>query len=71
LIEVRGHLYASAVLRREEPPLPIEEEAGWAPELACEKIYLVRLSRIDSFFKVACVNVRDIKNCEDRECNVR
>jgi len=68
---VRGQLYASAVLRREEHPLPIEEEAGWAPELACEKIYLVRLSRIDPCFKVACLNVRDIKNREDREYNVR
>jgi hypothetical protein len=32
-----------------------------------EKRYLVLLSRIEPCFKVACVNVREIKNREERE----
>jgi hypothetical protein len=35
------------------------------------KGYLVLLSRIEPWFKVAYVSVRDIKNSEDREYNVR
>jgi hypothetical protein len=32
-----------------------------------EKRYIVLLSRIEPCFKVACVNVRDINNREERE----
>jgi hypothetical protein len=36
-MEVNGQFYALAALPQgKEPPVPIVQEAGWAPELAVE-----------------------------------